>query len=146
MSARDRHPTLALDWGARRVGLAASDALGLAAHGLPTLVRTGRAADLEHLERIVRERGVVRLLVGRPLLADGTAGKSARAAEEFGRSLAKRCGLPVVFRDERLTSHEAQQRLRESGRRKFSKADIDREAAAILLEDDLAAPPEGAAL
>ena len=125
------HPILAVDWGERRIGLAVSDELGVAAHGLPTLVRKNRATDLAALDDIMQSRGVKALLVGRPLHMDGSEGRSTRLAEQFGRTLAKRSGLPLVLRDERLTSREAEAHT-------GSRGDVDRASAMILLEGYLA--------
>ena len=129
---------LAIDWGRNRIGLAVSDELGLTVRGLPTLVRKNRATDLAALERLVAENEVGLLVVGAPLHLDGTAGKSVGQAEQFGRTLAKRCRLPLELWDERLTSFEAENLLRERGGRR-EKADVDRLSAALILESFLAA-------
>ena len=124
------HPILAVDWGERRIGLASTDELGIAAHGLPTLVRKNRATDLAALDALMAQRGVRTLLVGRPLHLDGSEGRSTRLAEQFGRTLAKRSGLPLVLRDERLTSIEGAERAGRGG-------DVDQASAVILLESYL---------
>jgi putative Holliday junction resolvase len=121
------HPVLAVDWGERRIGLAVSDELGIAAHGLPTLVRKNRAADLAAFDDLFRSRALRTLLVGRPLHMDGSESRSTRLAEQFGRTLAKRSGLPLILRDERLTSVEGAQRA-------GSRGDIDQASAVLLLE------------
>jgi putative Holliday junction resolvase len=131
MEQRGVHPILAVDWGERRIGLAASDELGIAAHGLPTLVRKNRATDLAALDEVMQSRAVRTLLVGRPLHMDGSEGRSARLAEQFGRTLAKRGGLPLILRDERLTS-------REGAARAGSRGDVDQASAMVLLEGYLA--------
>lgn len=128
---------LAIDWGKRRIGLAVCDELGLTVRGLPTLVRTHQDADLDVLARTVQSENAGALVVGRPLNMDGSSGKSAAAAERFGALLAERFDLPLDFVDERLTSREAEARLRESGRRP-TKADVDRVSAEIILETYLA--------
>jgi putative pre-16S rRNA nuclease len=125
------HPILAVDWGERRIGLAATDALGIAVHGLPTLVRKNRATDLAAFDELFRARGVKTLLVGRPLHMDGSEGRSTRLAEQFARTLANRSKLPLVLRDERLTSVEGAERAGAGG-------DVDRASAVILLESYLA--------
>jgi putative Holliday junction resolvase len=125
------HPILAVDWGERRIGLAATDPLGIAAHGLPTLVRKNRATDLAALDALMAAREVKTLLVGRPLHMDGAEGRSTRLAEQFGRTLAKRSGLPLILRDERLTSLEGAGRA-------GARGDIDQASAVILLEGYLA--------
>jgi putative Holliday junction resolvase len=125
------HPILAVDWGERRIGLAVTDELGIAVHGLPTLQRKNRATDLAAFDALFLAREIRTLLVGRPLHMDGSEGRSTRLAEQFGRTLAKRSGLPLILRDERLTS-------REGAARAGSRGDVDQAAAMILLEDYLA--------
>ncbi|MCB1019582.1 MAG: Holliday junction resolvase RuvX [Acidobacteria bacterium] len=125
------HPILAVDWGERRIGLAATDELGVTAHGLPTLVRKNRATDLGALDAVIAQRAIRTLLVGRPLHMDGAAGRSTHLAEQFGRTLAKRSGLPLILRDERLTSLEAADRAGHRG-------DIDQASAIVMLEEYMA--------
>ena len=128
---------MAIDWGKRRLGLAVCDELGLTVRGLPTLTRTNRPADLQAVEEVAVAENVGLLVVGRPLNLDGTAGQSASLAEQFGRTLANRLNLEVSFQDERLTSKEAEERLRASGKA-AAKAEIDRVSAEIILESYLA--------
>lgn len=129
---------LAVDWGKRRVGLAVCDELGVTVRGLKTLVRTNREGDLEALEKTAVEEEVHQLVVGRPLALDGSVGSAARQAEQFGRTLAKRLGVPMELHDERLTSREAEAILRQRGGR-YGKAEIDRLAAVLILRSYLAA-------
>src|SRR3989442_3040697 len=70
--------TLALDYGDRRIGIALSDELGLAARPLMTLARTTWPRDLERLAAIIREHDVRRIVVGLPLDMDGGRGGRAR--------------------------------------------------------------------
>lgn len=135
---------LALDWGKRRIGLAVCDELGLTVRGLETLIRSNREADLAALEAVAREQEARALVVGRPLELDGAVGKSARQAEQFARTLARRLALPLELHDERLTSREAESILQQRGRR-YAKAEIDSVAATLILESYLASCPEGAA-
>ncbi len=130
--------TLAVDWGRRRIGLALSDELGLSVRGLPTLVHTHREADLAAIEAILRENDVRRLVVGKPLHLNGTASPSSREAVRFGRALAKRYPVELVFWNEGLTSVEAEQRLREAAPGgDIEKAAVDQMAAQILLKSFL---------
>ena len=99
---------LALDVGRRRVGLAISDALGITAQGLPTLQRGQIRSDMAQLARLVRENGVVRILVGLPLQMSGSEGRQAEYVREFGDRITRETGLPVVFWDERYTTVEAE--------------------------------------
>lgn len=126
---------LAIDWGRRRIGLALSDELGVSVRGLPTLEHTNGEADLEAIVRIVSENDVRLLVVGQPDHLDGRSSASSRLAKRFGKRLSKRCGVDLVLFDERLTSVEAEERLRQPRRgSRLSKAAVDQMAAQILLE------------
>lgn len=129
---------LALDLGTRRIGLAVSDGLGITAQGLETLVRRNKRADLAALAGIVRDRQIEKILVGLPLRMSGDAGTQADWATQFAEMLGQYTGLPVIMRDERLTSREAERVLRGSGVHQADrKAAIDRLSATILLQSYL---------
>ena len=142
---------LGIDLGERRIGLAIAHAGDLAARPLLTLAR-GRDADADAaaLRRVVAEQGVTELVVGLPLEASGAAGPMADAARGWAVSMGERLQLPVAMRDERLTSHLAEARLgpmpkgRSGGppskiQRERYRARVDREAASIILQDELEA-------
>lgn len=129
---------MALDLGRKRIGLAISDELGITAQGLDTLVRTGRREDIEALRRLAVERGVTAFLIGDPLHMSGEQSRQGEYTREFASELERKTGLPIVFRDERWTSREAERALRGSGisndRRKPA---IDRMSAVLLLQSYL---------
>ena len=62
---------LALDFGAKSIGLAVSDELGLTAQGLPTLLRSNKRNDFDHLRRIIRQYGIAEIVMGLPLRMSG---------------------------------------------------------------------------
>ena len=129
---------LALDVGARRIGLAVSDPLGLTAQGLETLQRKNKRADLEKLEQIIRRYDVRELVVGLPLRMSGAEGIQSERMTAFGEELRRRFGLPVHLWDERLTSAEANRILREAelSIQKRARA-VDRMAAVLILQNFL---------
>jgi putative Holliday junction resolvase len=130
--------TLGIDHGDRRIGLALSDALGIAAHGLPTVVYSSVAEALAEIQRIVRERDVSELVVGLPRNMDGSLGPQAKKAQEFGEALGRALGLPVHFVDERLTSEQAERTLTEAGLSRRKRRDrVDRMAAQLILQQHL---------
>ena len=106
---------LAVDYGARRIGLAVSDALGIAAHGLPTLERKDPDSDIAAIVKTAGERKADLILVGLPLNMDDTEGPQARQAREFAGRLASASAIPVELTDERLSSYEATEALKEMG-------------------------------
>lgn len=126
---------LGLDVGARRIGVAISDPLGITAQGLDTLHRKNKKYDLQHLNRVIREYGVKEIVVGLPLRMSGAEGIQAEKIHAFAEDLHKHFELPVHFWDERLTSAEANRLLRETDLsiEKRGKA-VDRMAAILILQ------------
>lgn len=125
----------ALDLGKRRIGIAVADDGGLAVHPIGALERRSVVRDLELIRARLVEFEVSRVIVGLPLNMDGSAGPPARAAAAFANRLREASGLPVDLFDERLTSFEAEERLKElSSRRARDKGTIDAVAASIILE------------
>lgn len=140
---------LGVDLGARRIGLAIADAGIDIARPLATVTRSASLdGDVATLERVSREQSVTELVVGLPIEASGVEGAMAVAARAWAAAVGERLGLPVTMRDERLSSFEAEQRLgrmprgRSGGapsrtQRNAFRARIDREAAAVILQDEL---------
>jgi putative holliday junction resolvase len=139
---------LGIDLGERRIGLAISEGDG-GARPLET-IRRGRTAaiDAAALDRIIGMHEIDELVVGLPLDASGLEGTQARITRQWVAEIAATISLPVSLRDERLTSHLAEQRLgpmkrgRSGGpptpsQRAAHRARVDREAAAIILQDEL---------
>jgi putative Holliday junction resolvase len=140
---------LGIDPGQRRIGLAIAEAgLGIASP-LTTLPRGSSIDDdAAAIARVCRDRNVVELVIGLPLHAGGDEGSMAAAARAWGEEIGTLTGLPVTMRDERLTSYAAEQRLgpmprgRSGGpptrsQRNAYRARVDREAASIILQDEL---------
>lgn len=134
-SAGSAGRTLAFDYGDRRIGIALSDPMGMAARPLMTLTRTTWNRDLERIRAIVREHEVRRIVVGLPLDMDGGRGTRARITEVFIERLKGATGLPVIPWDERLTTVQAE-RILISGdvRRARRREVIDQVAAVIVLQ------------
>ncbi len=122
-----------MDVGARRIGLAVSDALGLTAQGLPTIQRKNKRSDRAELERVVREQHVAEIVVGYPLhMSGGQTAGSARVAQ-FAEELRRWFGLPVHLWDERLTTAEAQRVLRETDMSIRRRGQVVDQMAAVLI-------------
>jgi putative holliday junction resolvase len=135
---------LGIDYGAKRIGLALSDATGTLASPWRLIERpSSEAATLrlmvEQIEQLMSEDdGLAAVVVGWPRRLDGTPTHQTPMVEAFARALEQRVTLPVVLQDERLSSHEAESRLalRERDWRR-RKAKLDAAAAAIVLQDYL---------
>jgi putative Holliday junction resolvase len=124
---------LALDVGAKRIGLAVSDALGITAQGLPTLHRRNKRMDLAELERVMTEYSVKEIVVGYPLRLSGTPSAQTGYVTAFADELRKRFGLPVHLWDERLTSAEANRLLRETDMSIRRRGQVVDQMAAVLI-------------
>jgi putative Holliday junction resolvase len=151
---------LGLDVGSRRIGVAIAEPGALSAQPLTTIVlRRGEPGRdriaagpepraLAAIERLVAEHAVAELVVGLPLNADGSPGAMAAAARAWAAALEASVAKPVRLRDERLSSSIAEARLgamprgRSGGppsrdQRERYRARVDREAASIILQDEL---------
>ena len=124
---------LAIDFGARKVGLAVSDELGLTAQGLPTYYRSNKRADFDHLRRVIRQYGVREIVLGHPLRMSGDVGIQAEKVQAFAEELRAKFKLPVHLFDERLTSVEANRVLRETAMSIQRRAEIVDQLAAVLI-------------
>jgi putative Holliday junction resolvase len=134
---------LAVDVGARRVGLAISDASRTLARPLETLTVTNEADAVDRVARRIEEldqedEGLATIVVGMPSSLDGTPTPQTAQVLAFIALLKSRTALPIATEDERLTSREAESRLarREKDWRK-RKAQLDAAAAAVFLQDYL---------
>ena len=137
---------LGVDVGARRVGLAISDASRTLARPLETIAVT---SDADAAERVVRRvaqlagegDGIATIVVGLPSRLDGTPSPQTARVTAFIALLKTRTPLPIATEDERLTSREAESRLalHERDWRK-RKAQLDAAAAAVFLQDYLDRP------
>ena len=132
---------MGLDFGSKTVGVAVCDPLGLTAQGLETITRK-EENKLRHtcqrIETLIQEYEITSIILGYPKNMDDSIGERAQKTEEFKKMLERRTGLPVILWDERLTTVEADQILRESGVPKTErKKVIDKVAAEIILQSYL---------
>ncbi len=129
---------LAVDPGARRVGIAVSDPGGLIAQPLAWVPAEPLESLPARLVALAREREAGELVVGLPRRLDGSSGTEARAARELAAELRQLSGLPVTLVDERLTSVAAERSLLAAGvKRARRRALSDQVAAALILQAHL---------
>lgn len=133
--------SLGLDIGERRIGVALSDPLGLYAFPLETLHGMNPRDLRRYVEDKVRE-GVGTVVLGLPRTLKGGEGGEAERARLYAESLRSIEGLHVVVWDERLSTVEAERRLRETGRMRRRRK-VDAEAAAIILQSFLDSERKG---
>ncbi len=134
---------LAIDYGTKRIGLAVTDPMGWFTVGLPTLDRAklDNAQAVNAIVDACANYKLKRVVMGLPLHMDGSDSDSAARAREFFTALEPALtttegkAIPFEWVDERLSSMEAEDRLREQGiQPSRNKEMIDELAAKILLE------------
>lgn len=128
--------TIGVDHGRKWFGIALSDPSGRLAR--PLEVVKGEAQVLDRLAALISEEGVERIVLGLPRNMDGSLGPKAREVLKFVETLRGRIPIPVETWDERLTTVEAEQYLREAGvpRRRWAER-VNQVAAQILLQSYL---------
>ncbi|MBI4583606.1 MAG: Holliday junction resolvase RuvX [Planctomycetes bacterium] len=127
---------LAIDYGTRRFGLALSNPL--ASIALPLEVVEGEESLYSFLEDLLEEKEVELLVLGLPRNMNGSLGPKAKEVLKFKDRLAARIPRPIELWDERLTTVQAEQALRESGLSlKKRREKVDKVAAQILLQSFL---------
>ena len=138
------------DYGSRLIGVAVGNRLTASARGIAALANRQGTPDWAALDALRREWQPDHLIVGLPLTLDGGEQPASEAARRFAQALETRYRLPVVLVDERHTSQEAAHRFaqaRAAGlKRKRDAAQIDAEAAAVILErwlNDVSVPLPG---
>jgi len=130
---------MGLDVGDKTIGVAVSDELGIIANPVTVIQRTASPRkDIGEIRRIAEEYGVERIVVGMPLMLDGTVGIQAEKVQAFVEALRRRVAVPVVTQDERLTTAEVERVLIEMDQsRAKRKKIIDKLAAAVILQSYL---------
>jgi len=142
MHAHTPHRILALDVGAKRIGVAVSDPLGITAQGLDTIQRQNKRRDYEAIAAVLTKYEVKEVIVGLPLRLSGAEGTQSEKMRRFAEDLHAKFALPVHLWDERWTSTQANRLLRETDLsiKKRGQA-VDRMAAILILQSWLAAHP-----
>lgn len=129
---------MALDVGGRRIGVAVSDPEQTLARSLSVIERRSEQDGMTAIASLVEEHHVEKIIVGHPLLLDGTAGEQARRVEAYAAKLQEAVGIPIVLWDEGLSTIRAREMMIEAGtRQKDRRTRLDAVAAAVILQDYL---------
>ena len=127
---------MALDIGTKRIGIALSDYLQVIATPHSTIPRVPEDKAVETIIKLANDNRVEKIVIGVPINMDGTLGFQAQDCIDFSQKI---LGFDIIQEDERLTSEEAENRLksRKIDFRK-NKGLVDMESASIILEQYLA--------
>ena len=130
---------LGLDFGSKTVGVAVSDELLITAQGVEIIRRKSQSKlrqTLARIDELVGEYKVEKIVLGYPKNMNNTEGDRCEKTKEFKEMLEKRCGLPVILWDERLTTVAADQSMMEMGIRRENRKEYVDEIAAIFEQKD----------
>ncbi|NJD22652.1 MAG: Holliday junction resolvase RuvX [Melioribacter sp.] len=129
---------LAIDYGTKRIGLAVTDPLKIFAYPLITLPNDSKF--FERLKKIINEYHIVKIIIGYPLKESGDESTSSQSVLKFKSELENNISLPIELIDERYSSSIARERIIQSVASKKKRRDkslLDKNAAAVILEDYL---------
>ena len=127
---------LALDLGAKRVGVAVSDELRITVKPLERIERRSWKDLLRRVVSLIESYGARGLVIGLPLQLEGGEGTAAREVRAIAEKFRKSLAIPVYLQDERLTTFAAQSRLKSEARPEIDiEESVDSEAAAVILRD-----------
>ncbi len=135
---------IGIDFGTVRIGVAITDPAQSLASPLENYPRRTAELDQQYFMRLVKNERPVGFVVGLPVHLDGSSNSSSQKALAFGTWLEELTQVPVVYFDERFTSSQATEYLRELGlTRKAKKKILDKIAAQILLDAFLQSDRDG---
>jgi putative Holliday junction resolvase len=137
---------LGFDFGTRRIGVAVGETSTRIASPLGAIDAEANEVRFREIGKLVDEWRPAAFVIGRPSHGDGSEHQVAKLAEKFGRRLAARYALPVMFIDETLSSATAEASLKGNRTRAKRVTDVDALAAAIILQSFLDEPASGTAL
>jgi putative Holliday junction resolvase len=125
---------IAIDLGARRIGVAMTDGLGLTAQPLETIPRRGGQRDLDAIAALVRTHAAERIVIGLPLDPDGEPGRAAKSVEAFAGRLRAVVPVPIELIDESFSTVEAEEVLLTADVSHARRREVvDKMAAAVIL-------------
>lgn len=130
---------MGIDYGDKRIGVAFTDLLCVISTAYDVIKNESEQKSLEILTRLAKEKEVDEIIIGLPLNMQGEENERTKITREFGEKLSNYSLLPVVYEDERLTSVEAEEMLKER-KLKWEKRKevIDMISAQLILQSYLA--------
>ncbi len=126
---------IGLDVGTKTIGVAVSDIMGWTAQGITTVKRSDPDSDVAEIKKLIDEFEAEQVMIGLPLNMNGSAGPSVDMVRQFGDQLEAEISIPIVYRDERMSTMAAERYLLEGDvSRKKRKKVIDKMAAVFVLQ------------
>lgn len=134
---------LAIDFGEKRIGIAITDPLNLFAYPLTTI--NNDSGFMNNLKALLDQYKVVKILIGNPVKEDGGEARIFNQIINLKNEIETKFNIPIELVDERYSSEIARQRIIESVKSKKKRRDkslVDKNAAAVILEDYLRSNPK----
>lgn len=134
---------LAIDFGEKRIGIAITDPLNLFAYPLITI--NNDSGFMKNLKALLDQYKVVKILIGNPVKEDGGEARIFDQIINLKNEIETKFNIPIEIVDERYSSEIARQRIIESVKSKKKRRDkslVDKNAAAVILEDYLRSNPK----
>ncbi len=132
---------MGLDFGSKTVGVAVSDELKMTATGVEIVRRESPnklRRTLARIGELLKKYDVNTVILGYPVMLDGSEGERVEKTKEFAQMLERRTGVQIIFQDERLTTVEAYEIMDQMGIKKDDRYKyVDMLAAKFILEDYL---------
>lgn len=134
---------MGLDYGKARIGVAFSDLSGTIASADHIYKTQTEEKDLLYFANLIKDKCVDLVVIGLPLNADGTESEMSMVVKEFAQKLEKFANVKIAFQDERYTSFEAEEYLKEAGIKWEKRKELlDKVSAQIILQDYLDENPK----
>lgn len=129
---------LGIDYGDARIGIALSDELGILASPLQTYQSQSMRKDIDYISALAKEKNCGKIVIGLPLNMNGSEGDRVSKTKSFGNVLEKVAGIPVVYKDERLTTVQVERLFEQANVKKDKRKQIvDKTAAVLILQSYL---------
>lgn len=134
---------MGLDYGKARIGVAFSDLSCTIASADHIYKTQSEEKDLLYFANLIKDKSVDLVVLGLPLNADGTESEMSIVVKEFAQKLEKFANVKIAFQDERYTSFEAEEYLKEAGIKWEKRKELlDKVSAQIILQNYLDENPK----
>jgi putative Holliday junction resolvase len=126
---------MAIDPGAKHIGLALSDLSGTITKPLCIINHVSREVDATKIIQVVKQKKVIKIIMGLSMDEESNPSQEGRSAIRLAEEIIKQSAVPIEYWDEDSTTNLAQETVLQSGAsRKRRKGHHDDLAAAILLQ------------
>jgi len=124
---------LGLDMGKARIGIALCDSNRIIASPIEAYIRRNMSKDLGYLGKLSSDNEVVGIVIGLPLELDGSENENCESVRHFANKLNKKIGLPILLKDERMSTVAATRALSETGMTRKKRQSLDDKVAASII-------------